>query len=150
MAAFGYYHDSGADAPNFARPINTGDPLLAEIDNAVGGTVDTKVWFGSDIATDKVRANSNPGVDQITTSITDSIGGNSNPTTRVKLATTQAGLAGATGGAAINMGTQILGASANAFRLWTRYTGPSGENGGNPITYTDLGFTTNQLRQEAI
>lgn len=145
MADFTFYHDS-AGAPNFSRPLKTLDELLADIDIDAGGAPEKRIWFGSDIAGSKVEANSNPGVDQIAVSINDSNLGNSNVATRVKLATTQAGLPGAVAGASLNIGTVVNGGSANAKEIWVRYTGPANENAGVAISYTDLSLRPNALK----
>lgn len=149
MAAFDFYHDL-AGAPDFTRAVTAGDPLLAGIDIDIGGQVEKRIWFGSDQAGQKVEANSDPGVDQINVALTDADGGNTNPTTRFRLATTQAGLAGAGDGASLDIGTVVNGGAGNAKQVWSRYTGPANENAGTPITYTDLGMQTNQLKQTAI
>lgn len=44
------------------------------------------------------------------------------PITEVKLATTEAGLDSATGGAALNIGTTILSGATNAVEVWVRVT----------------------------
>lgn len=98
------------------------------------GYLDTVVYIGSTVASKKLQKASNPGVDQIVVSVVDSNGATGQLATNVKLASSSGGLAGATGGASLNIGTQILSGSVNAYPLWIRIQ-PSNLTEGN---YTDL------------
>lgn len=71
------------------------------------------------------------------------------PITEVKLSLTSGGLAGATGGAALNLGTEILGGSANAIEVNMRIT--------NTVTDVNstfgapqIGVYINSVQEEAV
>lgn len=69
----------------------------------------------------RFRANSDPGVDDITLSIVDGAPSTGQPATAIKLATTQAGLSTATGGAALDLGATILSGASNAVEVWVQF-----------------------------
>ncbi len=98
-----------------------------------GGDGDGYFYFGDPDDTIKIQADSDPGIDQISVSITDSAPGSNVEAAHVKLALTQGGLAGATGGASLNLGSTINGGVAGAVAVWYRWTNSVG--GG---TYTDI------------
>ena len=81
---------------------------------------DFVLYLGSNTAANKIEADSDPGVDQITVSITDSDPGNNLEDTDVKLALSNAGLTGATGGADLDLGTVINGGVGNAVAIHIR------------------------------
>lgn len=83
-------------------------------------------YIGSTAAGLKLEANSDPGVDQITISLVDGDPGNGHAVTAVKLATTQAGLAAATPGAALDLGAVINSGVGNAAVVWSEFTDTSG------------------------
>jgi len=62
----------------------------------------------------------------------------------IKLATTQAGLAGATAGAPLSLSTQILSGSANATSVWVRLDDATATVG----TETELTLTTNSVVED--
>ena len=64
----------------------------------------------------------------------------------VKLATTQAGLAGATAGAGLNLGTTLLSGTGNATPVWVRVTNPDA----NIQDQTMLHVETNDVREDAV
>ena len=64
----------------------------------------------------------------------------------VKLATTQAGLAGATAGAGLNLGTTLLSGVGNATPVWVRVTNPDA----NIQDQTHLRPQTNDVREDAV
>jgi hypothetical protein len=107
------------------------------------GPVDQQLWIGSTATGKTLQADSNPGVDQIVMSVTDSAPGSGNPASDVKLALTQGGLAGATGGASLNLGTTILSLVANAVTFWVRVEDSTHVVG----LSTELQFTTNLTRE---
>ena len=165
--------------------------------------IDAQVWFGSTASGKQLRAQSNPGTDQVTLSILQKIaawsaaasiasGAKRRPTTtndriyqaggagttgaseptwpttigatvvdnditwtciayestpnEAKLATTQAGLAGATAGAGLNLGTTLLSGTGNATPVWLRAVMP----GANIQDQTMLRFETNDVREDAV
>ncbi len=63
-----------------------------------------------------------------------------------KLATTQAGLAAATPGAGLNLGTTLLSGVGNATPIWVRAVTP----GANIQDQTMLTFETNDVREDAV
>lgn len=132
---FGFFSDAA-----LTTQINT-----ALVFNQVAGssTPDDKVVYYGGPTGYQVKAQSDPGVDQITVSVVDAAGGSGSPASDVKLALTSGGLAGATGGAALNLGTVINGGAANAVPVHIRVTDSTGMTGLN----TDLGLTTNALYQ---
>jgi len=139
---FKFYHDSA-----LTQEINSGNPITATQDTTnTLGPVDKQMWFGSVTADVKARANSSPGVDQISVSIADANAGTGEPTTAIKLASAQSGLTGATAGAALNIGTQVLSGSANAVTLWCRIDDATAVAG----SYTDLSLITNNLDEDPV
>ena len=63
-----------------------------------------------------------------------------------KLATTHAGLAAATPGAGLNLGTTLLSGTGNATPVWVRATNPDD----NVQDQTLLAFTTNNVREDVV
>lgn len=132
---FGFFADAALTTPISA-------PLVF---NQVAGasSPDDKVVYYGGAAGHQVKAKSDPGVDQITVSVVDASSGSGSPAADVKLALTSGGLAGATGGAALNLGTVINGGVANAVPVHIRVTDSTATPGLN----TDLSLTTNALYQ---
>jgi hypothetical protein len=140
--SFAFFHDS-----SLTQEVSSGNPITATQDTTnTLGPVDKQLWFGSTTASVKARAKSSPGVDQITVSIADANAGTGEPTTSIKLATSQAGLPAATAGAALNLGTQVLSGSANAITLWLRIDDATLTAG----SYTDLSLVTNNLDEDPV
>lgn len=83
-------------------------------------------YLGSTDSLLKFQADSAPGVDPITLQIVDTATGSGQPASAVKLATTQAGLAGATGGASLALGVQILSGVVNAVPVWVQFDDATG------------------------
>jgi hypothetical protein len=115
---------------------------------ASGASTDFRIWFGSAETEDayKVEADSDPGVDQIEISITDSAPSTGHAASAVKLALTEGGLATATGGAALDIGTSVNSGAANAVEVWVRVA----DAVGSLATSTELGLTTNTLIESAV
>jgi hypothetical protein len=132
---------------NFFLDAALTSPLTTSL-KASGASTDFRLWFGSDETEDayKVEANSDPGVDQITISITDSAPSTGHAASAVKLATLQSGLAGATGGVALDIGTSVNSGSANAVEFWVRVA----DAVGSLATSTELGLTTNEVVESAV
>jgi hypothetical protein len=99
------------------------------------------VFFGSTTASRTLKEATNPGVNNINLTPTDSGIGTGEPATAVKLSLTQAGLATATAGAALSLGTQVLSGSANAKSVWIQVTDATAVVG----TYTDLSLQTSSV-----
>ncbi len=79
-------------------------------------------------------------------SITDSAPSTGHAASAVKLALTEAGLATATGGAALDIGTSVNSGAANAVEVWVRVA----DAVGSLATSTELGLTTNTLKESAV
>ncbi len=67
------------------------------------------------------QAASDPGVDPITLSVVDAVPASGQPASAIKLATTQAGLASATGGADLELAATLLSGSVNAVQIWVQF-----------------------------
>lgn len=106
---------------------------------------DLQFFFGSPGSSLKVEANSNPGNDNIILSVVDSDPGNNHEDVEIKLATTQGGLAAATPGAPLTVGTEVLSGDANDFEFWVRVTNAVTD----VSTITELSFVTNTLKESA-
>jgi len=135
MATFALYTDSG---------LTTGfSGVLSVFQNVDGSTgpVDTQLWLGSTAVGKTLQAESDPGVDQITITPTDAAPGTGHPASEIKLALTQGGLAAATGGAALNLGTAITSGVGNAVTFWIRVQDSTLTAG----VSTELSFPTNLL-----
>ena len=115
---------------------------------ASGASTDFRIWFGSPSTAGayQVQADSDPGVDQITVSITDTTPGSGHEDTAVKLALTEGGLATAVAGDPLDIGTAVESGSANAVEVWVRVADAIG----SLTTDTTLGLTTNTLRESAV
>lgn len=142
MSLFNFYLDSA-----LTSQVSSGNPIAAAQDalNTLP-PVDAQIWFGSTGSSLKARADSNPGVDAISVSIVDSASGSGEPATAIKLATSQGGLASATAGASLSIGTQVLSGSGNAVSFWARIDDATATVG----SYTDLKLQTNLLRIEPV
>lgn len=106
---------------------------------------DLQLFLGSLGSSVKIEANSNPGVDNITISVNDTSPASNHETTEIKLATTQGGLAAATPGASLTVGTSVLSGTANKFEFWVRVTNAVSTIG----TITELSIDTNSLKESA-
>jgi hypothetical protein len=137
MATFKVYTNSSLTT-EFTGSLNA----IQNVDGS-SGPVDFQLWIGSTASGKTLQADSDPGVDQITLSVVDASPSTGHPASEVKLATTLGGLATATGGAALNLGTTILSLVANAVTFWVRV-----EDSTNVVgTSTELSVTTNTLRE---
>jgi hypothetical protein len=104
---------------------------------------DKVVYFGSVASGKTIEATSDPGVDQIAISIVDSAPGSGSPATDIKLSLTPGGLASATAGAPLNIGTQVLSGTSNAKSIFIRVLDSTGTAGTN----TDLSIQTNNVTE---
>lgn len=110
------------------------------------GWSDHCFYLGGTDASRKHVAASDPGVDPIEASIADSAGGTSLLPSALRLATTQGGLATATSGAPLAVGTSITGGSAHAVAVWVRVDIPATD----PAIYDNLSLVTNALLSQAV
>jgi len=107
--SFAYYADAGLVTPITLR-------YLADI--IAADQPDVPIYYGSTDDTEKLQAASNPGVDALVMTPTSTAAGWA--VSAVALAVSQAGLDAATPGAALALGTQILGGVGNAREIWLR------------------------------
>lgn len=114
---------------------------IAQASDGSSAAADRVVYFGSNAVGKKFQAASNPGVANITVNISDAATGSGVQAAHVKLATTQAGLAGATAGAALSLGTQVLSGAGNGAAVWMRVDTPAL----TAAIYTDVSLVTNGL-----
>ena len=135
---FKFFTDVGLTAP-VSAPI-----LASQNDAGTTPAIETQLWFGSATAGVKAQALSDPGVDQITISVTDATPGASHLPTEIKLALTQGGLAAATPGAALDLGVTVT--SAVPVEFWAQIDDATLL----VSTETDLGLTTNTLKETAV
>lgn len=115
-----------------------GDALTTDVDNIF------YLYLGSNDGSRKLQAASDPGVDDIILTPTDSNPGSGHEASEIKLATTSGGLAGATPGAALNLGPTINGGAAQ--QIWIELT--DGTGGG--VNSTELSIEFNPLVELAI
>lgn len=137
MSTFQIYTNSGLTVP-FGGTL----AVNQNVDGS-SGPVDTQFWIGSTASSKTLRADSNPGVDQISVSVVDASPSSGNPVTDVKLALTAGGLASATGGASLDLGTTVTSGVGNAVTFWVRVEDSTHVLG----VSTELSFATNLLRE---
>ena len=80
-----------------------------------------RFYLGNADAGYTFQAASDPGVDPITLSVVDAVPASGQPASAIKLATTQAGLASATGGADLELAATLLSGSVNAVQIWVQF-----------------------------
>lgn len=112
MATFKFYKDSGL--------VQEFNPISDTIGPVSNPPEDFILYFGSTDAANKAVAKTNPGTDPIQVTIADADPGNDLETTDIKLATTNAGLAGATGGAPLDLPAEVLGGVGNQVEIHIR------------------------------
>lgn len=137
MATFKFYTNSGLTT-EFTGSLSA----VQNVDGSTGRQ-DFQLWLGSTASGKTLQAESNPGTDQIALSVVDASVGTGHPASEVKLALTQGGLAGATGGAALNLGTSIASGVGTAVTFWVGIQDSTGVVG----TSTELSVQTNLLRE---
>lgn len=104
---------------------------------------DNVLYFGSAQPGRVCQANSDPGVAPIVVSIVDASPGAGIPPADVKLALSSAGLAGATGGAALNLPATVQSGIAGAVAVHIRVLDSTHVSGVD----TGLSLTTNTLAE---
>lgn len=117
------------------------DFLEAEAANGDDG--DGKFYIGTPTSGKKLQASSDPGVDSITVSISDSAPGSDVEATHLKLALTQGGLAGATGGASLGVGVEISYGSPK--EVWYRWANSVGAD-----DYTEISLDIVAMQEVTI
>lgn len=118
------------------------DSSVFTMDREIGGDpVDKQIWLGSTDDTTLYEADDGSGV--ITVGITDATAATGWDSTDLTLALTQADLDTATAGAPVSVADPIQGGITGAQPIWIRFSGTSS----TPVTYDDLGLTTNTVRE---
>jgi len=121
MAALNLYVDSALTT------LATLPLVFTQDDAGVNPPHQRQFYLGSTDATGTVfEAASSPGLDQIVLSIADAAPGSGQPASAIKLATTSGGLASATGGASLNLGTSINSGVAGAKIVWVQFDDSTG------------------------
>lgn len=137
-----FYHDAA-----LTQEVTALAPALAQQDVANSlPPVQKQLWLGSTATGFTFKAQSNPGVDNITVSPTDADGATGQTTAAIKLASSQAGLASAVAGAALALVPTITSGVANAVTFWVEINDQTGVAG----SYTDLSLTTNALFEDPV
>lgn len=137
---FGLFTDTGLTSAA-ASPL-----LISHNSDFSDNPQDFQYFLGSNTASRKIEANSNPGVDNITISVVDSSPGGGHEATEIKLATTQGGLTAATAGAPLTVGTSVTSGTANDYEFWVRVTNAVATLG----TSTELSITTNTVKESTV
>jgi hypothetical protein len=137
---FKFHLDAGLVTPK------TGNLIIQQADDGSTGPVDTVLYIGSNAASRKIQAVSNPGADPILVTIVDADPGPGQEASAIKLATTQGGLAAATPGASLNMGTTISSGPSNSQAVWIRIEANDLTIG----TSTELSLKTVEVQETAI
>lgn len=123
--SFGFYSDAGLTVP-----IAT----LRHYSTQVG---DRLVYFGSPNAAKKLVDATSPEVANLNVSIIDDDTGAGLPASAYKLALTSGGLSSAVGGAALSLGTVVMGGVGGAKPVHIRISTTAGVTGED---YTDIGL----------
>lgn len=108
-----FYSDAGLTVPLSRLEA-------AQSTTGTAGAVDQVVWLGSPVAGHAFQASSDPGTDPVIVSIIDSLTGLQIPASSLRMAATSGGLPGATPGAALTLGTEILSGVGNAAEVYVR------------------------------
>lgn len=108
-----FYADSGLSS-------QVGQLNAMQTTDGAAPPVDRCIYLGDPRTGYLFRAASDPGVDQISVSIANSLTGNQIPASSVRLALTQGDLTTATPGAALDVGTSITSGPENAVWVWVR------------------------------
>ena len=115
MTTLNLYDDAGLTTPATV-PLAFAQDTLGAI-----SPHQRRFYLGQPTSGYRFRADSDPGVDAIALSIVDAVPASGQPASAIKLATTQAGLSTATGGAALSLGATLLSGSANAVAIWVQF-----------------------------
>jgi len=126
-----FYQDAGMTVP-----LSSLSAVQADDGNAAA--VDRVVYLGSPVSGKKFQAASAPGVAQISLSVANAGGVAQIPPTAVRLALSSGGLAGATPGAALDVGLEILSGSGHALPVHLRIDAPPATAG----NYVNLSLAT--------
>lgn len=117
-----------------------------QTDDGAASAVDSVSYIGSPVTGMKFRDTTSPGTAQIVLSIVDSMTGMQIPASSVRLALSSGALPGATPGASLNLGTQILSGSGNALPVYARIDSAAIAAG----TYNNLSLVTSSTIEEPV
>ena len=134
-----FYLDAGLTSPASAVSI-------AQAVDGSSSAVDRVVYLGSPVAGKKFEQAAAPGTGQISLSIADAASGSGVQASHVKLATSSGGLASATAGAALNLGTSLLSGVANAVPVYLRVDTPALTAG----VYSDISLTLPEIVESVV
>lgn len=112
---FGFYTDPGLTTPVRAS-------LFVPQSKTSPAPVDLCIWFGSPALAKLCQSQASPGVAPIAVSVINATPGSNSPASDVRLALTQAGLASATPGAALNLPAAVSSGVDNAVPVHIRIT----------------------------
>lgn len=129
------FEDAGLTTPKVGNIVAT-----QAADGSTGPLIFT-FYLGATVVGRKFEVQANPGVDDILLSVTDAAPGTGHATTEVKLASTLGGLTGATPGAPLNLGPQLLSGVVNATQIFIEIDDATGVVG----TSTELALETQIL-----
>ena len=129
--SIGFFADTGLSQP--AARLSA----LADADGT--GYSDHVFYLGNTTTGREYVAASDPGVDEITVSVTDSLNGASLLPSCIKRAATSGGLGSATPGAALDVGTSIAGLAY--VEIYVRVDIPVT----TAAIYDNIGLTTNDM-----
>ena len=135
MANFNFYTDANLTV------VFSGEWAATQLSNGTSPMATLRLWLGSPTTPGTLQAASAPGVDQITVSIVDLAPSAGHPATELKLALTEGGLATATGGSSLNLGTEIQSGVNNAVSFWIGWKDNTHVLG----TSSELSWQTNPL-----
>ena len=136
---FKFYGDAGL--------VTEAATVINQASSGATGAVEVPLWIGSTDTTKQIQADSNPGIDNLTVSVSDSAPASGQAASSASLALTYAGLASAIPGAPIDLGvTEILGGVSNAVPIWISVEASNLTDG----TYTDLGLVIADAFQTTI
>jgi hypothetical protein len=116
-------------------------PLILVQDVGGVGHAQRVLYLGSNDAGHTFYAQSSPTSAPITLSVADSLPASGQPSTSIKLALSEAGLASAVGGAPLNVALSINAGAAGAIPIWIRFADATTVTG----ISTDLILTCNNL-----
>lgn len=138
--SFGFYFDSLKQIP-----LTTAAVFSMNADGSTG-PVDTVLYLGSNTASRKAQAASNPGVAHLSVSIEDSNPTGGQPANAVKLALSAIGLDSATPGAALDLGVVELLSDSAPLAIHVRVTDQTHVVG----NYGDLALKTCDLFETSV
>lgn len=128
MSTWNFFADAGMTTQLASLALSLPD---------TGGSAETVVYFGSPASGKTLQAASAPGTDPITITPADAAGGSGLAASALRLALSYAGLASATPGAGVTVGSTLAGGAPVA--VYVRLTLGATAVG----SYSDLSLTTN-------